>query len=194
MAENSNISWCDHTFNPWIGCQKVSPGCDSCYAEALMDTRFGKVQWGPEGERKLTSDANWRKPLTWNRKAATAGERPRVFCASLADVFDNQAPQAWRRRLWSLILDTPNLDWLLLTKRPQNISKMMPWNWLDPGGVEETRWRSGYWSRWNASQRLAGHVHREPGRIRPALAYSCGDARRGSVRERGAAAGSNRLL
>ena len=91
-----------------------------------MDTRFGKVQWGPEGERKLTSDANWRKPLTWNRKAAASGERPRVFCASLADVFDNQAPEGARERLWQLIRDTPNLDWLLLTKRPQNIAKMLP--------------------------------------------------------------------
>ena len=131
MAENSNISWCAHTFNGWVGCQKVSPGCDHCFAEALMDTRFGKVQWGPDGERKLTSDANWRKPLTWNRKAAAAGERPRVFCASLADVFDNQAPEGARERLWQLIRDTPNLDWLLLTKRPQNIARMLPYGWGD---------------------------------------------------------------
>ena len=131
MAENTTISWASHTFNPWIGCQKVSDGCSSCYAEALMDTRFGKVQWGPDGERKLTSDANWRKPLAWNRKAAAAGERPRVFCASLADVFDNKAPEGARERLWQLIADTPNLDWLLLTKRPQNIARMLPYGWGD---------------------------------------------------------------
>ena len=129
--ENSNISWTTHTFNPWIGCQKVSPGCDNCYAETLMDTRFGRVQWGPDGERKLTSDANWRKPLAWNSRAAKNGERPRVFCASLADVFDNQVPQEWRERLWDLISDTPHLDWLLLTKRPKNFATMLPASWLN---------------------------------------------------------------
>ncbi len=90
MAENSKIEWTTHTFNPWIGCQKVSPGCDHCYAEALMDTRWGKVKWGPHGERKRTSEANWKQPLRWAK--AANGTRPRVFCASLADVFDNQVP------------------------------------------------------------------------------------------------------
>lgn len=126
MGENSKIEWTDHTFNPWIGCQKVSPGCDHCYAEAMMDHRYGKVQWGPHGERKRTSAANWRKPLQWARAARDTGRRPRVFCASLADVFDNQVPAAWRIDLWSLIRHTPELDWLLLTKRPENIAAMMP--------------------------------------------------------------------
>lgn len=130
MAENSKIEWTDHTFNPWIGCQKVSPGCDHCYAEALMDKRYGKVQWGPHGERKRTSEANWKLPLRWARQAN--GRRPRVFCASLADVFDNQVPPDWRSDLFALIEDTPELDWLLLTKRPENIRKMI-WPKWDAG-------------------------------------------------------------
>lgn len=127
MAENSKIEWTDHTFNPWIGCQKVSPGCDHCYAEAMMDKRWGKVQWGPHGERKRTSDGNWRQPMRWAQ--AAKGRRPRVFCASLADVFDNQVPREWRADLFDLIASTPELDWLLLTKRPENIQKMLPFDW-----------------------------------------------------------------
>lgn len=126
MAENSKIEWCDHTFNPWIGCTKVSPGCDHCYAEVRMDRRLKTVQWGPHGERKRTSPAYWREPLRWDRKAATAGVRHRVFCASLADVFDNKVPAEWRADMWALIEATPNLDWLLLTKRPGNIGDMLP--------------------------------------------------------------------
>ncbi len=139
MAENSKIEWTDHTFNPWIGCQKVSPGCDHCYAEALMDKRYGKVQWGPHGERKRTSEANWKLPLRWAKTARSqhglypnAYRRPRVFCASLADVWDNQVPKEWRADLFHLIWATPELDWLLLTKRPENIRKMLP------GAIGET--------------------------------------------------------
>lgn len=130
MAENSKIEWTDNTFNPWIGCQKVSPGCDHCYAEAMMADRYGRVVWGPHGDRKRTSAANWKKPEAWDRKAATEG-RARVFCASLADVFDNHRSilPEWRADLWALIRRTPNLDWLLLTKRPQNIRKMLPAEW-----------------------------------------------------------------
>jgi len=97
MAENSKIEWCDHTFNPWIGCQKVSPGCDHCYAEHMADHRFGWVELGPHGQRKRTSDDNWRKPLRWAKNAN--GHRPRVFCASLADWLDNQVPRQWRSDL-----------------------------------------------------------------------------------------------
>ena len=125
MAENSKIEWCDHTFNPWIGCQKVSPGCDHCYAEHMADHRFGWVEWGPHGQRKRTSDDNWRKPLRWAKNAN--GHRPRVFCASLADWLDNQVPRQWRSDLGRLIEDTPELDWLMLTKRPENYEKLAPW-------------------------------------------------------------------
>jgi protein gp37 len=125
MGEVTAISWCDHTFNPWIGCTKVSPACDGCYAEAMMDKRYGRVQWGAPGKgvgtRERTSAGNWSKPKAWDRKAAAAGTRPFVFCSSLADVFDNQVPTAWRTDLFELIYSTPNLVWLLLTKRPQNI-------------------------------------------------------------------------
>lgn len=129
VGENSNIQWTTHTFNSWIGCQKVSAGCDRCYAEAMMDHRYGKVKWGPHGERKRTSYSNWQQPKRWARKAN--GTRPRVFCASLADVFDNQAPAGAREDLFKLIKETPELDWLLLTKRPENIKKMLPEDWGD---------------------------------------------------------------
>ncbi len=125
MAENSKIEWTDHTFNPWIGCQKVSPGCDHCYAEALSN-RYGWTTWGPHGERKRTSEANWKKPRQWAKAARGTGKRPRVFCASLADVFDNQVPSEWRSDLFDLIAATPELDWLLLTKRPENLARMYP--------------------------------------------------------------------
>lgn len=133
MAEASNIEWTDSTFNPWMGCTKVSPACDHCYAETLMDKRHGKVQWGPHGERVRTSEHYWNDPRRWQKKAgqffAEHGRRQRVFCASLADVFDKQAPAGARDDLWRLINDTPDLDWQLLTKRPQNIRKMLPDFW-----------------------------------------------------------------
>ena len=184
MAELTAIQWATHTFNPWIGCTKVHAGCTSCYAEADMDHRRGRVAWGPSGTRSRTSDANWREPLKWNRKAecncGASGlgpkqcefceggcERPRVFCASLADVFedwqgkivDHQGNQLrrcgcsddpqtrpitepitclrcgstsrpltmrdCRCDLLGIINQTPNLDWLLLTKRPENVCRMM---------------------------------------------------------------------
>jgi protein gp37 len=118
MGESTKIEWCDHTFNPWIGCTAVSPACDHCYAESLA-RRYGWAKWGKGAPRKLTSDANWRKPLAWDRAAEKAGVRRRVFCASLADVFDAEIPDAWRLKLMQLIWSTPNLDWLVLSKRPQ---------------------------------------------------------------------------
>jgi protein gp37 len=95
------------------------------YAEAMMDERYGRVQWGPHGERKRTSEDNWKKPLAWAKRAN--GHRPRVFCASLADWLDNQVPREWRSDLGRLIEATPELDWLLLTKRPENYEKCAPW-------------------------------------------------------------------
>jgi protein gp37 len=124
VGENTKIEWAHHTFNPWIGCTKVGPPCDHCYAETLA-TRYGWVEWG--GERKRTSAANWKKPLQWAKVARASGERPRVFCASLADWLDNQVPQQWREDLGDLIRQTPELDWLLLTKRIQNYERLAPW-------------------------------------------------------------------
>lgn len=133
MAEDTRIEWTDRTFNPWTGCTKITPGCDNCYAES-WSKRSGHVQWG-NSPRKRTTDAYWRAPLAWQAAAEhfrqTHGRRQRVFCASLADVFDNQVDSAWRADLFALIAATPDLDWQLLTKRPQNIGKMLPSNWGD---------------------------------------------------------------
>lgn len=113
-----------HTFNPWIGCTKVSPACDGCYAENLMDHRYGRVSWGAGEDRKRTGVANWRKPVAWNKAAKESGKDVFVFCASLADVFDNEVDPLWRYDLMKLIEDTPALTWLLLTKRIGNVIKM----------------------------------------------------------------------
>lgn len=153
MAEDSKIEWTDHTFNPWEGCQKVGPGCDHCYAET-RNARFAggtAVNWGPGAPRRRTSASNWAKPLAWNStpfyectccgwrgtvndpefKTPSKGcihdlvpTRARIFCASLADVFDNAVPVQWRMDLFELIADTPNLDWLILTKRIGNVMPM----------------------------------------------------------------------
>lgn len=136
MAEKTGIAWTDSTFNPWIGCTKVGPGCDNCYAEALMDKRWHKVQWGAGKPRSRTSDANWRTPLFWESQheafALMHGRRRRVFCASLSDVFDNEAPPQWRGDLWALVKATPHLDWLILTKRIGNVRGMAPAEGLPP--------------------------------------------------------------
>ena len=128
MAENSGIEWTTHTFNPWIGCTKVSAACDHCYAEA-WDKRFKGERWGPKADRTRTK--TWGNPVKWNRQAEGAAERPRVFCASLADVFDNHKSilPEWRRELWLLIKECSNLDFLMLTKRPQNIMRYLPDDW-----------------------------------------------------------------
>lgn len=123
--KNSTIQWTDHTFNPWIGCTKVAPECKNCYAETLMDKRWGKVRWGKGQPRQRTSKANWKQPYIWNREAEASGVRKRVFCASLADVFDEEVEYGWRYDLWSMIQDTVWLDWQLLTKRPQNVAPMI---------------------------------------------------------------------
>lgn len=124
MGEQTHISWCDHTFNPWLGCTKVSPACDGCYAEAMMDKRYGRVEWGAGNDRVRTSAGNWHQPVRWNNAAEKAGTRPFVFCASLADVFDNEVDERWRYDLFKLIEATPHLVWLLLTKRIGNVLKM----------------------------------------------------------------------
>lgn len=128
MGKNSKIEWTDHTFNPWIGCTKVSPGCDNCYAE-ITAGRFKMAEWGAGKPRRLSSDDYWKQPLAWEKVAAKHHRRMRVFCASLADVFDNEVPQEWRQRLWDLITATPHLDWLILTKRIGNAQKMLPADW-----------------------------------------------------------------
>lgn len=155
MAENSKIEWTDHTFNPWIGCTKVHAGCAHCYAEAMMDSRWGKVQWGPNGTRVATSIENWAKPLSWDRAAKKAGRPALVFCASLADVFEDWAGaveipsekmrtnglEALRLLLFRLIDETPNLIWLMLTKRPENVRRM----WPCYSTLPHKQWRENVW-------------------------------------------------
>ena len=164
--KNSKIEWTTHTFNPWIGCQEVSPGCGGgehgapCYAKTMMDTRYRKVQWGPHGDRLRTSEANWKQPPRWAKAARGSGERPRVFCASLADWLDNKAPQEWRVDLAALIAATPELDWLLLTKRPENYKKLAPWKetppnvWLGVTGENQEY----YDRRWKILQVIPARV------------------------------------
>lgn len=134
MGQNSKIEWTHHTFNPWWGCVKVSPACKHCYAEAWSN-RLGLDLWGNTGRRTF-SDSHWREPLRWNREAAEAGERRRVFCASMSDVFEDRRDlDVWREQLWKLIAETPALDWLLLTKRPEAITDLAPWKKRWPANV-----------------------------------------------------------
>lgn len=135
MAEHSNISWTHATFNPWLGCVRVSPGCEHCYAEQLVvHGRMSLPVWGPASTtaRKRTAESTWKQPLAWNRAAEKSGVRKRVFCASLADVFEDHPMVApWRTELFAMIEKTPMLDWQLLTKRPENMLRMLPVSWLD---------------------------------------------------------------
>lgn len=130
MSETTAIEWCDSTFNPWIGCTRISPACDDCYAARSTPARALGVVWGPHEARRRTSAGNWELPLRWQAQAdqfmAEHGRRRRVFCASLADVFDNAVDSQWRADLFSLIQRTPALDWLLLTKRVGNVKAMLP--------------------------------------------------------------------
>jgi protein gp37 len=128
--ENTKIQWTDHTFNPWWGCSKVSPGCTHCYADTFAK-RVGQDIWGPDAPRRFQSDSYWKEPLRWNRSAQAAGVRRRVFCASMADVFEDRRDlDSQRERLWNLIAQTPCLDWQLLTKRPENVERLVPREWL----------------------------------------------------------------
>lgn len=145
MGDTTAIAWTDHTFNPWMGCTKVSPACDHCYAEALSK-RTGKAQWGDDAVRVVTSDGYWKNPAKWNAAAERDGVRRRVFCASMADVFeDRDELHDIRQRLFEEVIpETPWLDWQLLTKRPENVLDMVPLHWLQEG-IEE--WEIGVWPR-----------------------------------------------
>jgi protein gp37 len=128
MGQNSKIEWTHHTFNPWWGCVRVSPACKFCYAESWAK-RVGVDVWGKDSERRFFSDKHWAEPFKWNQAAHRNGVRRRVFCASMADVFENRRDlDIWRARLWPIIEATPCLDWLLLTKRPQHIGQLVPWH------------------------------------------------------------------
>jgi protein gp37 len=127
MGKNSTIEWTHHTFNPWWGCTKVSQACKLCYAEAWA-RRTGGRYWGPRAPRRFFGEQHWREPIAWDEEAFDIGRRSRVFCASMADVFEFRTElNVWREKLWDLIESTPNLDWLLLTKRPQRIALYNRW-------------------------------------------------------------------
>lgn len=127
MGKNSRIEWTHHTFNPWWGCTKVAAACAHCYAEA-WSKRVGQRVWGPNAARRFFGDRHWAEPRQWQREALLNGQRRRVFCASMADVFEDRPElDAWREKLWGLIEATPQLDWLLLTKRPDMVRRLVPW-------------------------------------------------------------------
>lgn len=197
MGQDSTIEWCDHTFNPWIGCSKVSDGCKYCYAESQTYPRVSKARglplWGQDASRHRTSVDNWDDVTRWNRRAKKEREdaeqegrpydRPRVFCASLADIFeDHPALHVWRADLWELITSTSELDWMLLTKRPENIRRMVPREWLieDDGGMHcltlgGMGWPSHVWvgascENKEAADRRIPHLLRVPA---PVLFLSC---------------------
>lgn len=133
MGKKTGISWCDHTFNPWWGCTKISAGCDNCYA-ATWSKRTGFDVFGADKPRRFFGDKHWNEPILWDAAAAAAGVRRRVFCGSMCDVFevDKSAEHQMdhtRDALWHLIDNTPNLDWLLLTKRPENFKRYTPSHW-----------------------------------------------------------------
>lgn len=158
MGAETGISWCDMTFNPWWGCTRLSEACRRCYA-ATWAKRHG-TDWGPEADRRFFSDNHWNEPRKWNRKAERDGVRRRVFCASMADVFEDRE-DLWdpRYRLWSLIDETPNLIWMILTKRPENIRLMIPHSWLD--APPKNIW-------WGATIEQQRHLNRYSGLAIPA--------------------------
>lgn len=192
MGEGTKIEWADHTFNPWWGCVEVSPGCAHCYAKTWA-VRSGENLWGARGGRRVTSPNNWRQPLKWNRDAERAGTPAFVFCASMADVFeDHPAVIDARKQLWDLIDATPWLTWLLLTKRPENVRGMVPWEadwprniWLGTSVEDEQRARSragalcrfeGPYRKFLSVEPLLGEVDLgpyletfEPGSFEPAI-------------------------
>jgi protein gp37 len=162
MGKNSKIEWTHHTFNPWWGCTRVSAACKHCYAEAWAK-RVGKKIWGPKAPRRFFAETHWSGPLKWNEEAIRRGERARVFCASMADVFEDRKDlDPSRDRLWTLIEETQQLDWLLLTKRPERILQTVRWT---------TDWPKNVWigttieDQESAEERLP-HLARVPAVVR----------------------------
>ena len=146
MGKETKIQWTHHTFNPWWGCLRVSPACKFCYADTWAK-RLGADLWSAKSERRFFTDTHWNEPIKWNREATTQGVRRRVFCASMADVFeDRRELDLPRERLWRLIEATPQLDWLLLTKRIQHVRTLAPWKGRWPANIwlgtstENQRW------------------------------------------------------
>lgn len=174
MGETTGISWCDSTFNAWIGCERVSPGCDNCYAERgsrRLAAQHGLKLWA--GDCYFTADSYWQKPLAWNRAAQASGIRRRVFGGSYMDPFegrdDQRAPLA---RLYSLVCDTPWLDWLLLTKRPEHAEQACG---AARSSTPSGRWRRARrcprWPRRRGGSRTSGWASRPRTRRAPTRAF-----------------------
>lgn len=164
MAENTEIAWTHHTFNPVKGCQKVSEGCKHCYAESETK-RYGLAVWGPTAPRIRTAPENWKGPRKWNKRAALAGVRERVFCASWADVGEDHPDWVQPRRdLARLIEETPALDWLLLTKRPESLVRLFAdagWSGAWPANV----WAGTTVENQGAADERIPHLLRVPARV-----------------------------
>lgn len=151
MAEETGISWAHGTFNPWWGCVEVSPACDNCYARTLAH-RWGFEVWGKAAPRRFFGEKHWNNPRRWNKRAGQEGVRRRIFCASMGDLFEaRQDLDPWRAKLWKLIEETPNLDWLLLTKRPALMTQMTPW----------ATWPANAWAGTTAEDQF-WYDHRRP--------------------------------
>jgi protein gp37 len=162
MGKDSEIEWTHHTFNPWWGCTKVSAACTNCYAE-VWAKRVGKAVWGANAPRRTFGEKHWLEPTLWNDEAQRLGLRYRVFCASMADVFEDRRDlDGERNKLWTLIDQTPHLDWLLLTKRPHSVKGMVPWKRKWPANVWiGTTVENQFW----AARRLP-HLLRLPAAVR----------------------------
>ena len=161
MSE-SKIEWTDYTFNPWSGCAKVSAGCAHCYAAALPPHMRRGAVWGPDAERVPASEEYWKAPLRWAKAAAKDGVRKRVFCASTADVFEDRSVlDPLRARLWELIRATPELDWLLLTKRPARMA-----SWARQHGWPENAWAGASVEDQTAADERVPYLLKVPARVR----------------------------
>jgi protein gp37 len=166
VGEVTEIAWCHHTFNPWWGCVRVSPGCERCYAETWDKARGGPggPHWGVTAPRRFFGDKHWAEPIKWNRAAEKAGEFRRVFCASMADVFEDRRDLDEQRvRLWGLIQVTQHLNWMLLTKRPENILRLgperLPRNvWLGFTAEDQQRLDARYPHAYMAAKELGAAV------------------------------------
>ncbi|MXV16857.1 DUF5131 family protein [Pedobacter sp. HMF7056] len=164
--EHSHIEWTDHTFNPWWGCIKVSDGCKNCYAETL-DRRWNGGHWGPGSQRKAMSNKYWLQPLLWDEKARKAGVKAKVFCASMADVFEGHPDTLPHlTRLFRVIENTPNLIWQLLTKRPENIVTLLRsgTNWMSK--FPDNVWIGTSVENQKAADERIKHLSRVPASVR----------------------------
>lgn len=164
MAEKTEIAWTDSTFNPWWGCSKVGAGCDHCYAEK-WDAKWGGDHWDPGKAPRVMSDKNWNQPLRWQKEAESTGVRRRVFCGSMCDWADKNAPAGQLDRLWDLIRKTPLLDWQLLSKRASRIGKCLPNDW-ESGPTYQNVWLGVTVENIEHGLPRIEHLNKIPARVR----------------------------